>query len=54
MIQFEEDANSQYLERFNQKDIQLTYHMGQQFYFPITVSNPFFRIQCESNNLVLP
>lgn len=39
MLYFEEMANAQYLERFNQKDIQITYHLDRQFYFPVTVSS---------------
>lgn len=38
MIHFEEEAQSQYLEEFNLKNVEITYHMDRQYYFPITVS----------------
>lgn len=42
MLYLEERANTLYLRRFNQKNIRLTYYMGQQFYFPITVRYTFY------------
>lgn len=38
MLNLEEMANAKYLERFDQQDIQINYHMDRQFYFGITVS----------------
>lgn len=38
MIQLEECEQDQYISRFNQTDMQLTYYMDRMFYIPITVS----------------
>ncbi|XP_031638656.1 putative helicase mov-10-B.1 isoform X2 [Contarinia nasturtii] len=36
MIYFEEEEQTRHLEKFNQSDIQITYHMDRQFWFPIS------------------
>lgn len=38
MIHFEEEEQTHYLQRFNQKNIELTYHMDNQFYISVTVN----------------
>lgn len=37
MLYLEEEAQAHYLKKFDQRDIQVTYHMDRQFYFPVTV-----------------
>lgn len=40
MIHLEEVAQAQYLKRFDQSDIQITFNMDRQYYFPVTVCHP--------------
>lgn len=39
MLHFEEEDQARYLDRFNLKDVQITYHMERKFFFPLTVSS---------------
>lgn len=45
MIHLEEEAQAHYLKRFDQNDIQITYHMDRQYYFPVTVCHPIQMIK---------
>lgn len=40
MIHLEEEAQAQYLKRFDQSDIQITFNVDRQYYFPVTVRHP--------------